>query len=149
YEPHAPYAPPEPFASRYRSDSYAGEVATADAALQPLLEPLLAEGDRGQVVVVLTGDHGESLGEHGEATHGIFAYEATLRVPLVLYAPRVTRPRVETSPARHVDVLPTVLDLLSVPVPPGLPGRSLVRPLDAAAPAVTYFEALAGSLDRG
>ena len=81
FEPHYPYAPPEPFASRFRGDPYHGEVAAADAALAPLLEPLLAAGDRGRTLVVLTADHGESLGEHGERTHGILAYEATLRVP--------------------------------------------------------------------
>ena len=67
FEPHYPYAPPEPFASRFRGDPYHGEVAAADAALAPLLEPLLAAGERGRTLVVLTADHGESLGEHGEA----------------------------------------------------------------------------------
>ena len=69
-------------------------MAAADAALGPLLEPLLQAGRDGRTLVVLTSDHGESLGEHGEATHGIFAYEATLRVPLILYQPRILRPRV-------------------------------------------------------
>ena len=68
-------------------DAYHGEVAAADAALEPLLRPILEQGTRGRTLVILTSDHGESLGEHGEATHGIFAYEATLRVPLVVYAP--------------------------------------------------------------
>ncbi|MFI5184997.1 MAG: sulfatase, partial [Vicinamibacteria bacterium] len=81
YEPHFPYVPPEPFASRFRSEPYHGEVAAADAALEPLLEPILAAGPAARTLVVLTSDHGESLGEHGEDTHGVFAYEATLRVP--------------------------------------------------------------------
>jgi arylsulfatase A-like enzyme/Flp pilus assembly protein TadD len=151
YEPHAPYAPPEPFAARFPGRPYDGEVATADAALRPLLEPILAAGRAGRTVVVMTADHGESLGEHGEATHGIFAYEATLRVPLLFYSPGLARPRVVDAPARHVDLLPTILDALALPVPAGLPGRSL---LDAAAgrsaPDVpTYFEALSGQLNRG
>jgi arylsulfatase A-like enzyme/Flp pilus assembly protein TadD len=150
YEPHAPYAPPEPYASRFASRPYDGEVAAADAALGPLLEPILKAGRAGRTVVVLTADHGESLGEHGEATHGIFAYEATLRVPLLFYSPGA-RPRVVDAPARHVDVLPTILDALALPLPAGLPGRSLV---DAAAGAAagdapTYFEALSGQLNRG
>jgi choline-sulfatase len=147
YEPHAPYAPPEPWASRFR-DPYQGEVATTDALLQPLVAPLLAAGDRGRTLVVLTSDHGEGLGDHGEMTHGIFAYEATLRVPLILFQPRVLgRPRVVPEPAGHVDILPTVLDAVSVSSPPGLPGRSLLAPRDAPSP--TYFEALSASLNRG
>ena len=149
YEPHAPYRPPPELAARFADRPYQGEVAAADAALGPLLEPLLASGDDGRTLVVLTADHGESLGEHGEATHGLFAYEATLRVPLLVYGPRLP-PRVERAPARHVDVLPTILDALAVPVPAGLPGRSLLRvvtPADAA--TTTYFEALSGQLNRG
>jgi arylsulfatase A-like enzyme/Tfp pilus assembly protein PilF len=152
YEPHFPYAPPEPFASRFAGDPYRGEVAAADAALGPLLEPLLAAGDAGRTLVVLTADHGEALGEHGEATHGIFAYEATLRVPLILYQPRLFRPRVVSSLARHVDLLPTILDALALPPPPRLPGRSLLAVASGGAsalPATSYFEALSGQLNRG
>src|SRR4029078_8802389 len=100
-EPHYPYAPPEPLASRFRGAPYDGEVAAADAALAPLLDPLLSAGRASDTLVVVTSDHGESLGEHGEATHGIFAYEATLRVPLVVYAPRLVSPRVGRAPAAH------------------------------------------------
>jgi arylsulfatase A-like enzyme/Flp pilus assembly protein TadD len=151
YEPHFPYEPPEPFASRFRDDPYHGEVAAADAALGPLLEPILAAGKAGRTLVVLTGDHGESLGEHGEATHGILAYEATLRIPLVLYQPRLFRPRVVTGLVRHVDLLPTILDALALPIPEGLPGTSLLPVATGASssPATSYFEALAGQLDRG
>ncbi len=151
YEPHAPYAPPEPIAGRFRDRPYDGEVAAVDAALQPLVEPLVEDARHGDTLVVLTADHGESLGEHGEATHGIFAYEATLRVPLIVYQPRLFRPRVPKTAARHVDLLPTILDAVALPVPQGLAGRSLVdaaagRPADDAA---TYFEALSGQLNRG
>jgi Flp pilus assembly protein TadD len=89
YEPHFPYSPPEPYRSRYAKSPYHGEVAYADSLLAPLLEPLLAAGSAGRTLIVLTADHGEGLGEHGEKTHGIFAYESTLRVPLVLFAPRL------------------------------------------------------------
>src|SRR5439155_2762296 len=118
--------PPEPFRSRYRDAPYLGEVSAADAALEPVLRPILAQGASARTLVVLTGDHGESLGEHGEMTHGLFAYEATLRVPLVLYAPGLLQPRVEDEPVRHVDILPTILDALGVPVPDGVDGRSLL-----------------------
>jgi arylsulfatase A-like enzyme/Flp pilus assembly protein TadD len=151
YEPHFPYDPPEPFASRFRGEPYHGEVAAADAALEPLLRPLLEAGDNGRTLVVLTGDHGEALGEHGEQTHGVFAYEGTLRVPLILYAPRMFPPGVVGTPVRHVDVLPTVLDLVGVEPPADLPGRSQA-PLMAgrSLPSPTlYFEALSASLNQG
>lgn len=151
YEPHFPYEPPEPFASRFRDSPYHGEVAAADAALEPLLAPVLASDEAGRTLVVFTADHGESLGEHGEATHGIFAYEATLRIPLVLYQPSLFAPRVVSHPARHVDILPTILDALRLPVPDGLPGRSLVPQAtgEKATSVTSYFEALSGRLNRG
>jgi arylsulfatase A-like enzyme/Flp pilus assembly protein TadD len=152
YEPHFPYAPPEPFASRFPGVPYDGDVAAADDALKPLLEPILSRGREGGTLVLFTSDHGESLGEHGEATHGIFAYEATLRVPLILYAPSILPPRTVSAPARHVDVLPTLLDALNVPAPRGLRGRSLMPVARGAADTgtvVTYFEAFSGALNRG
>ena len=151
YEPHFPYLPPEPFASAFRQAPYDGEVAAADAALAPLLAPILEAGANGRTLVVLTGDHGESLGDHGEKTHGVFAYEATLRVPLVLYQPRLFAPRVVREAVRHVDLLPTILDALALPVPAMLRGRSLL-PLAAggpAPPAEAYFESISASLNRG
>ncbi len=151
YEPHFPYTPPEPFASRFHDAPYQGEVAAADAALGPLLRPLLEAGRAARTLVLLTADHGEALGDHGEATHGVFAYEATLRVPLVLWAPGLLRAGVVAEPVRHVDVLPTVLDLLGAQAPPGLPGRSL-GPLLVGARAddrSSYFEALSCSFNRG
>ena len=150
YEPHFPYRPPEPWAGRFAADPYAGEVAAADAALAPLLRPVLERGRAGRTLVVLTADHGESLGEHGEKTHGIFAYEATLRVPLVLYCPRLLAPGKVVEPVRHVDVVPTVLDALGLPAPDGLSGRSLLPAAagrDEPGPPV-YFEALSGMVNR-
>jgi arylsulfatase A-like enzyme/Flp pilus assembly protein TadD len=151
YDPHFPYAAPEPFASRFAGAAYQAEVAEADDALGTLLRPLIAEGAGGRTLAVLTADHGESLGEHEEETHGIFAYEATLRVPLILYQPRLFEPRVVDEPVRHVDLLPTILDALALPVPEGLPGRSLLALAAGGAlpPADTYFEALSATLNRG
>jgi tetratricopeptide (TPR) repeat protein len=102
-------------------------------------------------LVIVTGDHGASLGEHGEMTHGLFAYEGTLRVPLLLYQPRLFRPRTIDDPVRHVDILPTILDAIGAPVPSTLDGRSLI-PIATGSPGVptaTYFESLSASLNRG
>ncbi len=151
YEPHSPYQPRFDWQGRLPS-AYDGEVAAADDALAPLLDPLLAPGAAGRTLIVLTSDHGESLGEHGEATHGIFTYEATLRVPLLLHAPGLLSPRVVQAPARHVDILPTILDALSLPLPAGLAGRSLLPAAQGLAPgepAPSYFESLTPALTRG
>jgi arylsulfatase A-like enzyme/Flp pilus assembly protein TadD len=154
YEPHFPYASPAPFASRF-ADPYYGEVAAADDALAPVLEPILKAGRQGRTFVVLTSDHGEALGDHGESTHGVFAYEATLKVPLVVFDPRSRGPVVVDEAARHVDVLPTILDAVGVPQPSGLSGHSLLpavngaKPADASRTDATYFESLSASLNRG
>jgi len=152
YEPHFPYTPPEPFASRFAASPYHGEVAYSDAVLRPLLEPLLRDGANGRTIVALTGDHGEGLGEHGEKTHGIFAYETTLRVPLLLYSPRLFTPATIRDRVRHIDLLPTLLDALALKPPEGLPGRSLLSLAQGRGPAPaapSYFEALSASLNRG
>jgi choline-sulfatase len=146
YEPHFPYRPPEPFASRFVNDPYEGEVAAADAALAPLLEPILNGAERGRWIIVLTGDHGEALGDHGEATHGIFAYESTLRVPLIVDAPGLSA-SVRQSSVRHVDIAPSILDLLGLPLPPNLDGRSVRLP--SAHDEDAYFEAFSGAFNRG
>jgi len=145
YDPHAPYRPPPPFAQRYAGQAYLGEVAATDAALAPLLEYVRQNG-RNDTLIVVTADHGEALGDHGELTHGLFAYEATLKVPLVLWEPALVKPARSARPARHVDILPTALAMLGAPVPPGLPGHSLLS-ADSGWP--TYFESLSVSLNRG
>jgi arylsulfatase A-like enzyme len=151
FEPHFPYEPPPDIAARFPAQPYLGEVAASDAALGPLLEQVIEAGPQGRTLVVLTSDHGEALGEHGERTHGLFAYEGTIRIPLILFAPRLLRPGVVVEPVRHVDLLPTILDALGASVPEGLPGRSLL-PLAAGAPGPTspiYFESLSANLNRG
>jgi choline-sulfatase len=149
FEPHAPYQPPPPFDAEYRDAPYLGEVAAADAALAPLIDEILAASVP-PVLAILTGDHGESLGEHGEETHGLFAYDATLHIPLVAFGPRLAVGH-DARPAGHIDLVPTVLDELSAPPDPKLPGRSLLAARDPAADAarVLYFESLSSSLNRG
>ncbi len=145
YDPHAAYDPPEPFASRYRDNPYLGEVAATDSYLAPLLSPFL-EGKEPPALVIVTADHGEALGDHGELTHGLFAYEPTLKVPLVVWGAGVA-PERDGRAARHVDILPTVLAYLRLSLPADLPGRSLLAAADPQ--AAGYFEALTTSLNRG
>jgi len=145
YDCHSPHVPPENLAARYASDPYSGEVAGVDEALGPLFED--ARASSAPVLLVLTSDHGEALGDHGEITHGLFAYEATLHVPLILWSPGLVAPGRDPSLRRHVDILPTVLEAARLPVPAGLPGRSLFSPGDPA--ATCYFESLSASFSRG
>ena len=146
YDCHSPHVPPPELAAAFASDPYAGEVAGVDAALGPLFEDLRAAAAR-HVLLLVTSDHGEALGDHGEETHGLFAYEATLHVPLIIWSPGVIPAARDTSPRRHVDILPTILGAAAVHEPPGLPGRSLLLAADAGAPS--YFEALTASFTRG
>lgn len=149
YDPHTPYSPSAEALSRSGGDSYLGEVADVDTYLARVLGPLLDGSAAGadSTLVIVTADHGEALGEHGEATHGLFAYEATLRVPLILWGGDL-RPEVSKEPAQHVDLVPTVLDAVGLEADPALPGRSLLVTTTEAAHH-TYFEALNGTLLRG
>ena len=123
YDPHAPYNPPEPYASRYRAYPYDGEIAFADAQVGRLVAFLRQQGQNS--LMVLASDHGESLGEHGEKTHGFFIYNSTLHVPLIIKAPGAV-PRVVQDEVSLVDVLPTILQALKTPIPSSVQGRSLL-----------------------
>ncbi len=150
FDPHASYTPPAPFDSQYRDNPYAGEVAYVDDALGPLLE-VVGRSSRPTLVIV-TADHGEGLGEHGEATHGTFAYESTLRVPLIVAqvgpGTVAAEGRSIDAPVRHVDIVPTIADVLGLRVPDDLPGSTLIA-VDAADLRPTYFEAMTPMLKRG
>ena len=152
YDPHEPYAAPEPFASRYASTPYDGEVAYADAALGRMLDELQNAGRLDRTLVIVASDHGEASGDHGERTHGLFAYESTLRVPLVVWCRGRIQRGVIPDAIGLVDVAPTVLDLLGVAWP-AADGRSLRARLageesPATVPTPTYFEALNANLTR-
>ena len=150
FDPHAPYEAPEPFRSRFASDPYGAEVAYVDAALGDFLSKLDARGRLENTLVVVAGDHGESLGEHGEATHGTFAYNATLSVPWILWA-KALEPARFSPRVRLVDVAPTVLDLLGIDQPTAIDGASLRAFLRAPAnyeSRDSYFEALNPHLTR-
>ena len=126
YDPHSPYRPPEPFASRYAKHPYNGEIAFMDSQIARLVSQLESRGLYDRTVIVVMGDHGESLGEHGEGSHGFFVYNSVTRVPFMIRAPfsQTLRRRV-SDPVRSVDVMPTVIDLLGGTIPPGISGVSL------------------------
>ena len=142
YDPHQPYAPPEPFASRFGDRRYEGEIAYMDAEIDRLLAGLAARGRPALVVAV--ADHGESLGEHGEDTHAFFIYSTTQRVPLILSYPGVLPAGVVVGPTvRVVDVMPTVLAVAGLATPEGLDGTSLVPLITGrsdASPGPVYME---------
>jgi arylsulfatase A-like enzyme/Flp pilus assembly protein TadD len=125
YDPHDPYRPPEPYASRYRARPYDGEIAFDDAQVGRLVAFLKQQVLFDKSVIVVAGDHGEGLGEHGERTHGFFIYNSTLHVPLLMKFPGVA-PRVIADEVSLVDVMPTLLQALKIAVPTSVQGRSLL-----------------------
>ena len=125
YDAHYPYQPPEPFATRYKTRPYDGEIAFVDAQVGRLVSFLKEKESFANSLVVLASDHGESLGNHGEQKHGFFIYDSTLRVPLMVKVPGAT-PRVVGEDASLVDVMPTVLQALHIPIPPTVQGSSLL-----------------------
>jgi arylsulfatase A-like enzyme/Flp pilus assembly protein TadD len=126
YDPHDPYAPPEPFASQWKASPYEGEVAFTDHCVGQVLEKLRQLGLYDDTLIVLTGDHGEMLGEHGELNHGFFVYEGALRVPLVMKVPgAAAAARPIERPVSLVDVAPTILSLAGAPAGAGGEGVDL------------------------
>lgn len=150
YDAHAPYRPPAELARKFPNDLYGAEVAFVDGVLGAFLERLSASGRLDGTVLVVLGDHGESLGEHGERNHGTFAYDSTLRVPWILWAQGL-RPQVFSETVRQVDVVPTLLDLLGLPSPERIDGQSLRLYLTGESlyeVPVSYFEALNAHLTQ-
>src|SRR6202167_3525850 len=134
YDPHDPYEPPAPYSEIYKGRLYDGEIAYADSALGKLLSYLKRENRYREALIIVVGDHGEGLGEHGEQTHGIFLYDSTTHVPLLIKLPIIGEPtepattqegKVVEAQVETTDILPTVLDLLSIPPPAAFGGRSL------------------------
>ena len=133
YDAHSPYSPPEPYRSRYSDRPYLGEIAFVDSQVGRLLAFLETARILDRTVVAVIGDHGESLGEHGESTHGFFIYESVLHVPFMILTPYDSqRGRRLPGVVRSVDVLPTILDLLGTPLADTVEGRSLVPMMNGA-----------------
>ena len=127
YDPHAPYDPPPPYREKHAGALYDGEVAYTDACVGRLLDAARRRAGAGLVVAVLA-DHGESLGEHGERTHGFFVYQSTLRIPLIVAGPGVPAGTRVPGIARTADVTPTLLRLLGMEPPPAIDGVDLLAP---------------------
>lgn len=126
YDPHDPYEPPSPYSEAYKDRLYDGEIAYADSALGHFLAYLKKQGWYEGALIVVVGDHGEGLGEHHEDTHGIFLYDSTTHVPLIVKLPdeREAGKAVEAQ-VRTTDIMPTILNLAGIPAPANLDGESL------------------------
>ena len=127
YDPHTPYEAPEPYADRFRGRPYDAEIAFTDAQVGRLVSYLETHDLLDRTVIVIVGDHGESLGDHGEEAHGFFIYESVTRVPLIIRTPHDgMQARRIADPVRTVDIMPTVLELIGVKSVDSIEGRSLV-----------------------
>ena len=147
YDPHFPYKPPEPYRTEYAGRLYDGEIAFADAQVGRLMRFLKAKGIYRNTVIVLAGDHGEGLGEHGEKTHGFFIYNSTMHVPLIV---RLPGPRAPDAKARTVsnlvslvDLMPTVLGAVGVDVPAQVQGSNLLAGADRSVRSTRAVETAA------
>src|SRR5947208_4403693 len=126
YDPHDPYEPPAPYSEIYKDRLYDGEIAYADSALGNFVQYLKKSGWYENSIIIVVGDHGEGLGEHHEETHGIFLYDSTTHVPLIIKLPwHKSAGKTVAAQVRTLDILPTALDLASVPAPDSLDGKSL------------------------
>ncbi len=125
FDPHAEYSPPEPYGTQYQDKPYDGEVAYVDMALGELLNSLKAQNFFGDLCIILTSDHGESLGQHGESTHGFLTYNSSLWIPLIISAPGIKQGQCDQAVA-HFDIFPTVCDILGLELPSFLEGISLL-----------------------
>ena len=126
YDPHDPYEPPAPYSQQYKDRLYDGEIAYADSALAHFVAYLKQTGRYRNAIIIVLGDHGEGLGEHHEDTHGIFLYDSTTHVPLIVKLPAALHAGATvTAQVRTVDVVPTILELADAPVLEKRDGESL------------------------
>ena len=131
FDPHAPHNAPSPFAEQYGTREYDAEIAYTDHALGPLFETMNAFED---ATVIMTADHGEGLGDHGESTHTLFVYDSTMRVPLVIKGPGIPAGVKVEEQVRSVDIAPTLLELSSLAPRGGIDGVSLLGRVSGESP---------------
>src|SRR6266568_2300937 len=148
YDPHDPYDPPPPYSQIYKDHLYDGEIAYADSALADFLAYLKKKGWYENSIVIVVGDHGEGLGEHHEETHGIFLYDSTMHVPLIIkFRGQRRAGRVVEAQVRTTDILPTVIELLKISPPKRLDGESLIPYLALASTPESTGRTVFGETD--
>ncbi len=153
FDPHQQYDPPEPFKTEYKDTPYNGEVAYVDQELGKLFAYLKKNELEENTLIIFTGDHGESLGQHGESTHGYFAYNSTIWIPLIIVSPGM-KPAVNDQNVCHVDIYPTVCDILGLQRPDFCQGVSLEpalrgKKISSLTSRAIYFESLYPYYNRG
>ncbi len=150
YDPHDPYDPPEPYRTEYAQRPYDGEIAYVDEVIGKLMAKLEALQLKERTIVILTGDHGEGLGEHGEPSHGMFVYNTTQHVPMMIFLPNAGSGRI-SGPVGHIDLAPTVLELLGLEIIPQIQGASLVEKINGTEKIqrMAYSESLYAELHYG
>ena len=152
FDPHQPFEPPAPYNQTYLHNLYGGEIAYADETLGVVLDRLKQLGVYERTIIVLTADHGEGLGEHNEETHSVLNYNTTLHVPLIIRLPDGPRGQVIERRVGTVDIFPTLLELLGIPLPAGVHGQSLVPLITGQTKRATpshYAETLSPRLSSG
>lgn len=153
FDPHTPFKPPSPFREQYGSKGYEGEIAYMDSEIGRLLSGIEELGAADRTIVIVVGDHGEGLRDHGEMSHGVFIYDETSRVPMIAVVPGfVEGPRRVPGIVRTVDVMPTILDLLRLPARPAVAGVSLWPLMSGASEELgleAYIESSASALMYG
>lgn len=149
FDPHQPYLPPAPYDSEYYDDLYSGEVAYTDTSLGNLFKRLKELGKYENTVIILTADHGEGLGEKGEKTHSYFAYNNTIHIPFMIRIPGSEGEEIDKNVA-HIDIFPTVCDLLDLDTPGHIQGESLTGVMkgEEKKEKYIYFESLTPHLNR-
>jgi len=151
YDPHAPYEPPAPFKDEYAREPYDGEIAYVDRELGRLFKAVETMFPPDKTLLTVLSDHGESLSDHGENTHGVFLYDSTLRIPWILSGPGIEPGKRVKEQARTIDLLPTLLSLLRGEIPSECQGTSLLPALagQKVNPEVSYAESLIPKIDMG
>lgn len=149
YDPHAPYRPPPPFDAEFRDRPYDGEIAYMDSQIGRLRQALTTRGLWDKTLTVVVSDHGEGLGDHGEATHGRLIYESVMRAPLIICCPGVFRdPHVVDDVVVSIaDIFPTIVELLDIENPPSVDGISLLGAAHAG--RMVYLDSMAPYLENG
>nr|AUN36763.1 choline-sulfatase [uncultured bacterium] len=137
YDPHDPYSPPEPYKTRFQADPYDGEIAYTDSVVGKLLAGLKVRGVFDRSVVTVAADHGEAFAEHGENHHGIFLYDETVHVPLLFKLPGRQIARTVENQVGLVDITPSILQAVHLPIPAAVQGKSLINFLAKTPPAAS------------